>query len=141
MGAMKASLAALSMALAGALALAACGPPAALGGSGGSGAGDAGADAGMLTVSCDDTSSMGGTTAHQCTLFTGTAMGLAALQAQESCSSEGGTLGSSCATTGTLGSCTASSMGVMWVIHYYSGETAADDQSYCTSIGGTWSAD
>jgi hypothetical protein len=147
MGAVSACSTFLSTALLCALVLAtACGSPAGTGagGAGGTtdtstgGTGDAGTDAGVITVSCDATFTMSGTTAHTCVLFTGAATAITALQAEPSCTGEGGTVGLSCVTTGTLGSCAGSSMGVTTVIYYYPGETAADDQSYCTSIDGTW---
>ncbi len=109
----------LTVAPLGALALAtACGSPSGGSGAGGSafGAGGGAPDAGVITVSCDDTATVNGVTAHECVLFTGTAAAITAQRAQSSCASESGTLGTSCVTTGTLGSCTGSSMGVTSVI-------------------------
>ena len=57
----------------------------------------------------------------------------------QSCMSGGGTPGTSCPTAGLAGCCTVTSGGVSAEACYYMAASASQDQSACTSSGGTWS--
>ncbi|MFO0579277.1 MAG: hypothetical protein U1A78_35190 [Polyangia bacterium] len=91
---------------------------------------------GVSTFSCDK----GSGTSHVCIYYDGVSGDVSA--AKSSCTGQGGTVGTACATTGTVGACRVTAptgeQGV--VTTYYFGGTSSSVMQMCSSFGATYVA-
>jgi hypothetical protein len=104
---------------------------------------------GLFSVGCGSSSSSGGgfscettvASTHSCVEYDDlTSEQTTAVT--DACTAEKGTAGSSCSTTGALGTCSLTAGGITEKETFYSsgGLTAAEAESACKSGSGTWTA-
>jgi hypothetical protein len=103
-------------------------------GTGGSSTGSSGTSSGGSGFSCDFM--VAGV--HECAEYDGLTSEQNTAE-KSACTAEGGTAGSSCTSTGRVGTCAQSASGLTYKTSYYSG-TAATDEAGCKAAGGTWTA-